>query len=118
MVASTGLPESLQAHCREVAYGRCFCGLAAVGAIAPDQERRCTVHQTLGGTTPEHGHLWAPVHDSAGRLLGLLNAYVEPGHVPDQDETLYLSCVAGLLAGLRRQVLSARRRPTTVNAEV
>jgi signal transduction histidine kinase len=46
-----------------------------------------------------HGHYCVPI-SSAGRLLGIINLYVEQGHQRSQEEEDFLTAVANTLAGV------------------
>jgi len=99
MVVQRGLPEDLLAGCREVALGTCLCGSAATseGIVFADAiDHR---HELAYASTLPHGHYCVPIA-SKGRMYGVINLYVNEGHVRKSDEETFLSSVARVLAGM------------------
>ncbi|RJQ46371.1 MAG: PAS domain S-box protein [Gaiellales bacterium] len=99
MAAERGLSVSIRKACTRIPSGYCLCGrAAATGALvyASDIDDR---HDILyEGITP-HGHYCIPMI-SRGRVIGVLNCYLEVGHERDDEEVRFLSSVANVLAGV------------------
>ncbi|HIJ83881.1 MAG TPA: GAF domain-containing protein, partial [Magnetococcales bacterium] len=104
MVAQVGLDEMLLTACAKVPYGHCLCGRTAqtntflhVAAIGDQHDIR------FDGMKP-HGHYIVPLV-SGQRTIGVLNLYLEHGHVRDAHEEEALNAIAHSLARLieRRQ---------------
>jgi PAS domain S-box-containing protein len=99
MKAQRGLPEELLTSCKEVALGHCLCGCAgATGEIvfADSLDGR---HETNYPGILPHGHYCVPIA-SDGRICGVINLYVEEGHIRSSEEEIFLSSVARVLAGM------------------
>jgi PAS domain S-box-containing protein len=92
------VPELLSL-CARVPFGECLCGEAAstkelqfASSIDKRHEKR------FKGISP-HGHYCVPIL-SSGRVLGVLNLYVEEGHSRQEEEEDFLRAIANILAGI------------------
>ena len=97
--AHRNLNEFLQQACHHVPLGKCMCGRAALSqsiefadSVDPRHEIR------YDGITP-HGHYCVPII-YAGKVLGVLNVYVDEGHVSNERERELLLAIANTLAGI------------------
>lgn len=91
------LGPELVKKCQRVALGYCLCGRAAQTremVFSGDIDARHDI--TFPGMKP-HGHYCVPII-SRGELLGVLNLYVDTGHVRDTEEEAFLTTVANTLA--------------------
>lgn len=94
-----GLHPHLLEACARVPMGYCYCGRAA-------QSREllysgCIDHHhdiSFDGIQP-HGHYCVPIL-SQGRLLGIINTYLNHGHPRNEEEVEFLRSMANTLAGL------------------
>lgn len=99
MVAYHNLNDSLLGLCKQIQYGQCLCGIAAV-----KQElifRNCIDHDhhiIPEGMQP-HGHYNMPII-SSGKTLGVLNLYVKHGHQQTKLECEFLKATAKALANI------------------
>ncbi|MEO5378108.1 MAG: diguanylate cyclase [Magnetococcus sp. DMHC-6] len=99
MIAQQGLDEHLLTSCQHLPFGYCLCGRAA-------QERRIVftshldAHHDIGfDGIQDHGHYCLPIL-SRDTLLGVLNLYVKPNHVYNQEEEAFLNTATNTLAEL------------------
>jgi diguanylate cyclase (GGDEF)-like protein len=99
MIAHHNLGQSLLTMCKQVPFGSCLCGKAAI-----DQTlifRNCIDkdhHYHPEGMQP-HGHYNMPIL-SRGKTLGILNLYVKHGHQQEQLELDFLDACGKALAGI------------------
>lgn len=99
MKTQHGLAREVQEICATVQFGCCHCGRAAMAEelqFVPNLDEHHEV--TYPGISP-HGHYCVPIL-SAGRLLGVLNLYVDAGHRRDAREEVLLAGIADVLAGM------------------
>jgi PAS domain S-box-containing protein len=90
---------SLQRNCREVPFGKCLCGMAALTQkiqFADGIDGRHEIHYE--GMTP-HGHYCVPIL-YAGKTVGAISLYLREGHAHDQKEEDFLTSVSHTLAGM------------------
>jgi signal transduction histidine kinase len=106
-----GLEESLHRECARLAFGRCFCGQAALTQKVQFADGLDDRHQIRYAGIAPHGHYCIPIV-AVGRTLGVFNLYVKEGHRRDQREEEFLVAIANTLAGimLRRQAEGEVRR--------
>jgi len=99
MAARRGLPAPLLTACARVRLGGCICGKAALSGevefVACVNERH---ENTFEGMCP-HGHYAVPIL-SSGKVLGVINVYVEEGHQRRREEEDFLRAAAAVLAGV------------------
>lgn len=111
MTAQRGLPEALLTSCREVPIGYCLCGrVAGTGEIVYAQGLDDRHDMRYPGMLP-HGHYCIPIL-SDGRIYGVINLYVQEGHVRRTEDENFLSSVARVLAGIinRKEAEEALRQ--------
>ncbi len=99
MVAQRNLHAHLLQACRRIPYGFCLCGKAAqskqiVFSAALDER-----HDITYDGIHDHGHYCIPILLQE-RLMGVLNLYVDYGHVYDPEEEAFLTTIANTLAGV------------------
>lgn len=97
MVAQKNLPDALLQSCAVLHFGRCLCGRAAASREIVFSNQLNDQHEISYEGIQPHGHYCIPIM-SEGRLLGVLNAYVEAGHVSDESEKKFLKTVADTMA--------------------
>jgi len=98
------LGKSLTNRCASVPFGHCLCGRAAmqgklVHSLCSDDHR----HEVQITEMKPHGHYVIPVVGD-GRVLGVINLYLEPGTEYDPMDVDYLSAVADILAGALKRL--------------
>lgn len=109
--AQKDFSESLQKTCREVPFGKCLCGKAALTQkiqFADRIDERHDIHYE--GMSP-HGHYCVPIL-YAGKTIGAISLYLPEGHSHDQKEENFLASAASTLAGLimhKRDITEKRR---------
>ncbi|MBF0096882.1 MAG: diguanylate cyclase [Magnetococcales bacterium] len=99
MVAQKNLHNALLHACQHIPFGYCLCGKAAqakkmVFANALDDR-----HDVTFDGIHEHGHYCLPIL-LQGRLLGVLNLYVDHLHPYDPEEEAFLTTITTTLAGV------------------
>ncbi|MBF0368138.1 MAG: response regulator [Magnetococcales bacterium] len=106
-----GLNVGLLSHCARVPMGYCLCGRAA-------QERKLVFadgldhrHDVQYEGMQDHGHYCVPIL-SGDKLYGVINLYLQDGHIRDPQEEDFLHSMANTLAGLieRKQAEETIRR--------
>jgi signal transduction histidine kinase len=111
MKVSRGLAPALLAGCARVPFGSCLCGEAAArGATVYAAQLDARHTSRYPGIVP-HGHYCVPIRGEAG-VLGVVTAYLAPGHERSDLELEFLSAVADTLAGVlaRRRADAERHR--------
>lgn len=99
MVVQRGLDPSLATLCAEVPFGRCLCGRAALTGEVEFAKSVDERHEHLSEGLSPHGHYCIPVK-AQGRVLGVLNLYLQAGHGRDRREEAFLKAIADVLAGI------------------
>ena len=97
MAAHRNLPDSLLQSCALLPFGKCLCGKAAATREIVFTNHLNEQHEIMYDGIESHGHYCIPI-SAEGQLLGVLNAYVEAGHVRDETEEGFLKNVADTLA--------------------
>ncbi|MDD5209255.1 MAG: response regulator [Elusimicrobiales bacterium] len=97
LTAQKGLPPELLACCAKVPLGRCLCGQAAASGRAVSARSVGPEHQiTYEGMEP-HGHFCAPIM-AEGKVLGVLNVYLEAGSVLTESQERFIKAAADVMA--------------------
>ena len=111
MVAQRNLPDDLLRTCTLLPFGKCLCGMAAATREIVFFNHISDQHEISYDSIQPHGHYCIPIM-AEGQLLGVLNAYVEHGHISDDSEKKYLKTVADTLAAVieRKQAEEALRQ--------
>jgi PAS domain S-box-containing protein len=117
LVAEKNFLEPHKKVCSEVPMGRCLCGRAAQSAASIykascDEEHETTYH----GLEP-HGHYCVPIkHED--KVLGVINLYIEDGHVLSRTEMEFIDAVSLIVAeSLIMRKLSEREHLITTAIE-
>ncbi len=98
MKAQAKLPDSLLSSCAKVRFGHCLCGQAAATRQTVFADCVDHRHETVYGGIQPHGHYCIPIM-SEDRLYGVINLYLQAGHVAASSEDRFLKLVADALAG-------------------
>ena len=99
LISQKNMHDELLIKCKEVPFGKCHCGSAANSKQI--QFSNCVDHKheiTYDGMHP-HGHYCAPIL-SSGNVLGVLNLYLDDGHIQNDNEKEFLSIITNTLAGI------------------
>ena len=99
MVASENLSEEIEETCKTVSPGHCVCGKVAQLGKAIFTECLNENHAIKYDYIQPHGHYCAPIK-RGDRLLGVVNFYLEHGHVKNEQEMKFIEAAANLLAGV------------------
>jgi PAS domain S-box-containing protein len=97
MKAHRNLSPEIQNLCREVPFGKCLCGKAALTKKA--QYASCLNHQheiTYDGIK-QHGHYNIPIL-AQNKVLGVIVVYLPEGHPENESEVAFLSAVADVIS--------------------
>ncbi|MCI4627167.1 MAG: EAL domain-containing protein [Candidatus Magnetoovum sp. WYHC-5] len=96
-IVEKNLPAKAAQQCTEVEFGQCLCGLAALEKNVVFTDCINQDHPIAYDGMKAHGHYCVPIkiHEA---VLGVLNLYVEEGHVRSDVETAFLSSFADTLA--------------------
>lgn len=99
MMAHSGLAPQLLKICKQVPFGRCLCGRAALSGQVEFADCVDGRHENrYEGMTP-HGHYCVPIL-SADKVVGVINIYIEEKHKRNKREEEFLYTVADVLAGI------------------
>ncbi|HEX9053074.1 MAG TPA: ATP-binding protein [Anaeromyxobacter sp.] len=111
MRAHRGLAAPLLSSCARVPVGACLCGRAALLGTPVHASGVDAVHTTRYRGIAPHGHYCVPIRSDSS-VLGVITAYLAPGHARSDVELEFLSAVANALAGVlvRRRADAERRR--------
>ena len=96
MVASKDLGE-LTKTCATIKHGECLCGLALLKKELLFTNCVTDEHTTRPEGISPHGHYNVPLL-LEGKVLGVLNVYVEHGHKKKQEELDFFNLVSNTLA--------------------
>ena len=96
MVASKDLGE-LTKKCATIKPGECLCGLALLKKELLFTNCVTDEHTTRPKGISPHGHYNVPLL-LEGKVLGILNVYVEHGHIKKQEEIDFFQLVSNALA--------------------
>ncbi|MDO8734889.1 MAG: PAS domain S-box protein, partial [Elusimicrobiota bacterium] len=91
--------EFLCTKCKEVKFGECMCGLAAISGKIEFSSCLDERHTIRYEGIAEHGHYCVPII-SNGKTLGVINTYLEQGHLRNKKEEECLFAMADILAGI------------------
>ena len=98
LVSRHGQTEEIQEFCLKVPYGHCLCGRTALSGqifFSPDDVRP----ENIKASAEPHGHYCVPIIYKE-KVVGVFTIYLQPGHVRNADEELFLKTVADTLANI------------------
>jgi len=99
MKAHSGLAPQLLKICKQVSFGRCLCGRAALSGQVEFADCVDSRHENQYEGMSPHGHYCIPIL-SAGKVIGVINIYIEEKHKRNKREEEFLCSVADVLAGI------------------
>ncbi|MBF0457794.1 MAG: PAS domain-containing protein [Nitrospirae bacterium] len=99
METEKGLSDYLKEVCKNIPAGKCLCGLCAQKREIVFASELDECHHVHYDGMANHGHYCVPVMIS-GRLLGVINLYVNAGHKRNEMEEAFLRAVADTTAGI------------------
>ena len=99
MAAQQNLSSYLCKACDRVPVGHCLCGRAASSVDILHTTHLDERHDVTYDGIEDHGHYCAPIK-SGGRLLGVLNLYLEAGHDRDEVEIRFIKAFCDTLASI------------------
>ena len=108
MTASRGLNGILLEKCNRLAPGVCYCGKSFKERKVIFSAHVCVDHTISYLGMENHGHFVLPIN-SSNRVVGVLNIYVNPGHIRTSAEDVFLDSVVTLLANIIECSGSAQR---------
>ncbi|HEX78245.1 MAG TPA: PAS domain S-box protein [Dehalococcoidia bacterium] len=108
MKAQHQQPAPLLAMCTRVPFGRCLCGRAASSGGIQFADRVDERHENRYEGISPHGHYCVPIL-ADGKVLGVINLYLEEGHRRDEREEAFLRAVADVLAGIIERKQAERK---------
>jgi diguanylate cyclase (GGDEF)-like protein/PAS domain S-box-containing protein len=109
LVEDDGATLTMQAHrgmsatqlevCSRVPFNSCLCGQVAASGEPMQVSRVDSRHTKRFEGMEPHGHVILPLK-SDGRLIGVLNLYVDEGHKVGKKEFEFLKNIAAALVGI------------------
>ncbi|MFA5780412.1 MAG: ATP-binding protein [Elusimicrobiota bacterium] len=99
LAAQSCLSEYVCTRCKEVKFGECMCGRAALLQTVEFSDYLDERHTVKYEGITEHGHYCVPII-SNGKTLGVINTYLKQGHIRNKKEEDFLSAMADILAGI------------------
>ena len=108
MAAQSGVSEIIQERCKHIKFGECLCGKTAeknelVFTTCIDDKH--TVHYD---GMKEHGHYCMPINTD-GKLVGILNLYLNHGHSKSDEELHFLKMIANTLGNMFHQHMNEEK---------
>jgi len=99
MKAHCGLAPQLLKICKQVSFGRCLCGRAELSGKVEFADCVDSRHENQYEGISPHGHYCIPIL-SVGKVVGVINIYIEEKHKRNKREEEFLCAVADILAGI------------------
>ena len=99
MKAHYALAPQLLKMCKQVSFGRCLCGRAALSGQVEFADCVDSRHENQYEGISPHGHYCIPIL-SAGKVVGVINIYIEEKHKQNKREEEFLCAVADMLSGI------------------
>lgn len=99
MKAHFGLAPQLLKICKQVPFGRCLCGRAALSGQVEFADCVDSRHENQYEGISPHGHYCIPIL-SAGKVIGVINIYIGEKHKRNKREEEFLCSVADVLTGV------------------
>ncbi|MBF0379891.1 MAG: response regulator [Magnetococcales bacterium] len=109
IAAYRGLPDVLLQKCNVVPIGHCLCGLAAEKKKIIFSDHIDNRHSTIYPNMIPHGHYVVPIL-AEDRLLGVVNIYLNDGHIRKSEDESFLFTFAATLAGIIERRSAERER--------
>jgi PAS domain S-box-containing protein len=97
--APRAIPDSGAAPCRKVPFGKCLCGQAAASCSTIFTDCINESHDVRHSGEPPHGHYCVPIV-SGEKTLGVINLFVNEGHIRRPEEDEFLTAIASTLASI------------------
>ena len=102
MAAQRGVSDQIQEKCAQVKYGECLCGKAAISKEVLFTSCLNEEHTVNYDGMKEHGHYCIPIN-SEGKLVGVLNLYLNHCHEQNDEEIYFLGMIANTLGNMFKQ---------------
>ncbi|QWR76292.1 bifunctional diguanylate cyclase/phosphodiesterase [Candidatus Magnetomonas plexicatena] len=99
MTTQRGISWDLLKKCNRVTFGSCLCGIAALSGEVVFTSSIDDRHEVTYDGMVEHGHYCVPIK-SEESVVGVINLYVEHGHIRTSLEENFLMSVANTLSGI------------------
>ncbi|MBI5883190.1 MAG: PAS domain S-box protein [Elusimicrobia bacterium] len=99
MTAQMGLSEFVRSSCAKVPFGECLCGKAAQTGRTVYSSHLVAEHSVSYPGMSDHGHYCVPIK-LRGKVLGVINLYLAPGHIENAKETSFLEAAGQVIASL------------------
>jgi two-component system, sensor histidine kinase and response regulator len=112
LAAQRGLSDVLLEKCKQVPIGHCLCGLAAQTKKIIFSDHVDERHTITYPSIIPHGHYVVPIL-AEDRLLGVVNIYLNEGHVRKSEDESFLFTFAATLAGIIERRSAERERVKT-----
>ena len=105
-----GFNDGILASCSNIPFGKCLCGRAAASGETVFSDSLDERHETNYDGIEPHGHYCVPIKTEKD-VLGVLNLYVNEGHLRERYEEEFLTAVSNAMASLieRRRAEEALR---------
>jgi two-component system, HptB-dependent secretion and biofilm response regulator len=98
MTCQLGLDDQLAVKCTEIKKGICLCGEILNKRKILHYSHVDEQHTITYPGMPDHGHYVVPIMREKGRILGVLNIYVDAGHSNSSELEQFLTDIALILA--------------------
>ncbi|MCX5677584.1 MAG: ATP-binding protein [Candidatus Omnitrophica bacterium] len=99
MKAQKNLSEPIRQLCSRVPFGKCLCGRTALTKDMQFADRLDSRHEIMYEGINPHGHYCVPIL-LKGKVLGVVNLYLDEKYARDKTDEVFLLAVADLLAGI------------------
>ena len=102
MAAQSGVSEIIKETCAQVKFGECLCGRTAITKEVIFTSCLDEDHTVHFEGMKEHGHYCIPIN-SEGKLVGILNLYLNHCHEQSDEELHFLDMIANTLGNMFKQ---------------
>ncbi len=99
LVVQRNLHAELLHMCRQIRYGQCLCGLAALKGEILHSEQVDERHEINYHDMQPHGHYNVPIRSNE-RTVGVMVLYLPAGHIRQPDKVDFLRSAAETLASI------------------
>ena len=99
MAAQCGLAEEIIEQCSQLAFGKCLCGKAAEKQEVIFASHIGEDHTITYDGIKDHGHYTIPIM-LEDNLMGILNLYLDAGHIQNDEEIQFLNVIANTLGNM------------------
>ena len=99
MAAEFDLVDEIKKRCSKLQFGECLCGMAADKKEVIFSSTLDENHTITYDGIKDHGHYTIPIMQE-DNLMGVLNLYLDAGHIYNDEEIQFLNIIANTLGNI------------------